>query len=40
MGVHWLRLGREPFGGSGPRSPDASLKAGINTSADNYALAA
>jgi len=41
MGVYWLRPGRIPFRGSGPRSPDASLKAGTNTSADTeYALAA
>ena len=41
MGVHWLRPGRIPLGGSGPRSPDASLKAGRNTSANTeYALAA
>ncbi len=40
-GVKWLRLGWVPPGGSGPRSPDASLKAGTNTSANSeFALAA
>src|SRR4029453_16532080 len=41
MGVYWLRPGRISLGGSGPGSPDASLKAGRNTSAKTeYALAA
>src|SRR5439155_24894194 len=41
MGVNWLRLGWLPPGGSGPRSPDASLKAGKEINANTQlALAA
>jgi len=40
MGVYWLRPGRFIVWGKRAEVPDASLKAGNKTSANEYALAA